>query len=212
MAERGILLLIHGEVTDPDVDIFDREAVFIERVLDPLRERVPQLRIVLEHVSSRTGVSYVEAAAENLAATITAHHLAVDRNALFVGGIRPHNYCLPILKRSDDRKALLKAATSGDPRFFFGSDSAPHTDPRKLGPCGAAGCFTAPVALAILAHLFEAFVARHGAEWYGLPRNDGHVTLERCEPVGLSPVDTPEGPIALFDPGFPLTWRVREAG
>jgi len=220
MAERGLLLLIHGEVTDHEVDVFDREAVFIERILDPLRRRVPQLRIVLEHVSSRTGIDYVLCAEDNLAATITAHHLAVDRNALLAGGLRPHNYCLPILKRSEDRAALVAAATSGDGRVFFGSDSAPHTDPRKLAPCGAAGCFTSPVALAIMAHVFEEagalhrlddFVSTFGARWYGLPRNEGTLTLERCEPYALPPVETPDGPIAVFDPGFPLAWRVREA-
>lgn len=215
MAERGMLLLVHGEVTDRDVDIFDREAVFLERVLEPLRRRVPGLRIVLEHVSSKAGVEFVREAA--IAGSITAHHLVIDRNDLLAGGIRPHNYCLPIVKRARDREALVAAATSGEPSFFFGSDSAPHTDPRKLGPCGAAGCFTAPVALPILAHLFEAagalgrleaFVSVNGAAAYGLPPNEGTVTLEKGEPFVVLPVGTRDGPIAIFDAGFPLLWQV----
>ena len=219
MAERGILLLIHGEVTDPSVDIFDREAVFIDRVLEPLRRRVPALKVVLEHISSRTGVDYVKDAGDHLAATITAHHLVIDRNDLLVGGIRPHNYCLPIVKRADDRHALVAAATSGHPRFFFGSDSAPHTDPKKLGPCGAAGCFTAPIALPLLATLFEAegalpklegFLSEHGARYYGLPLNDGTVTLERTPAPTIPPVATPDGPIAIFTTPDPLAWSVNE--
>lgn len=223
MAERGMLLLVHGEVSDPEVDIFDREAVFLERVLEPLRARVPGLRIVLEHLSSRTAVQYVQSAGDGLAGTITAHHLVIDRNDLLAGGIRPHNYCLPIVKRAADRAALVAAAVSGDPRFFFGSDSAPHPDPRKLGPCGAAGCFTAPVALAILAHVFEAegaldrlepFVARHGAAFYGLPPNAGTLTLVRtrgeAREAAMAPIDTPEGRVAVFAPPFTPAWRVAE--
>lgn len=215
MAERGMLLLVHGEVTDHDVDIFDREAVFLERVLEPLRRRVPGLRIVLEHVSSKVGVDYVREA--GIAGSITAHHLVIDRNHLLAGGIRPHNYCLPIVKRARDREALAAAATSGEPSFFFGSDSAPHPDPRKLGACGAAGCFTAPVALPILAHLFEAagaldrleaFASLNGAAVYGLPPNEGTLTLQKGEPLVVLPVGTPEGAIAIFDPGFPLEWQV----
>lgn len=221
MAERGLLLLVHGEVTDPQVDVFDREAVFLERVLDPLRRRVPELKVVLEHLSSAAAVDYVRAAGDGLAGTITAHHLVVDRNALLAGGIRPHYYCLPIIKRARDREALVAAATGGDARFFFGSDSAPHPDPRKLGPCGAAGCFTAPVALPILAHVFEeagaldrleGFVSAAGAAFYGLPPNAGTVTLERCAPYRLPPVDTPEGPVEVFEPGFSLTFRIAARG
>ena len=219
MAERGMLLLVHGEVSDPAVDIFDREAVFLENVLDPLRRRVPSLRVVLEHMSTARAVEYVADGGENLGGTITAHHLVIDRNDLLAGGIRPHNYCLPIVKRARDRKALCAAATRGSPRIFFGSDSAPHTDHRKLGPCGAAGCFTAPVALAILAGVFEEagaldrlerFVAKEGAAFYGLPENGGTLTLERCEPMTSAPIETPDGPIAVFDPGRPIAWRVRE--
>ncbi|MCF3936278.1 dihydroorotase [Acuticoccus sp. M5D2P5] len=220
MAERGILLLVHGEVTDHEVDIFDREAVFLERVLDPLRRRVPSLKVVLEHISSKTGIDYVKSADSGLCGTITAHHLVIDRNDLLVGGIHPYNYCLPIVKRARDREALVEAATNGDTRFFFGSDSAPHTDPKKLGPCGAAGCFTAPVSLPILAHVFEEagalqhldpFLSRHGAAFYGIAPAEATITLERCEPYTLPPIPTPDGPIAVFDPGFALTWRVAGA-
>lgn len=218
MAERHIPLLIHGEVTDGDVDIFDREAVFIERVLDPLRARVPGLRVVLEHVSSRVGVEYVRSVDAGLGATITAHHLVIDRNDLLVGGIRPHNYCLPIVKRREDREALVAAAVSGDPRFFFGSDSAPHTDPNKLGPCGAAGCFTAPVAMALLATVFdregalarlEGFVSDAGAAFYRLPKNAGTLTLSRCEapqPSGGT-LQSADGPIAIFQSPVPLAFE-----
>ncbi len=171
---------------------------------------------MLEHLSTRSAIDFVRGA-DNMAGTITAHHLVIDRNDLLAGGIRPHNYCLPIVKRREDREALVAAATGDDAAFFFGSDSAPHTDPRKLGPCGAAGCFTAPVALAILAHLFEAvgaldrleaFVSDRGAAFYGLAPNAETVTLRRGAPVPLDPVATADGPITLFDPGFEITWRV----
>ncbi|WP_420392421.1 dihydroorotase [Acuticoccus sp.] len=217
MAERGLVLCVHGEVTDADVDVFDREAVFLERVLEPLRRRVPGLRVVLEHMSTRAALAYVADGGDDLAGTITAHHLVIDRNDLLAGGIRPHNYCLPIVKRRADREALVAAATGGAPRVFFGSDSAPHTDPNKLGPCGAAGCFAAPVALAILATVFEevgaldrleAFVAERGADFYGLPRNDGVLRLARCAPYAPASVATPDGPIAVFAPPFALSWAV----
>ncbi|XWN32429.1 MAG: dihydroorotase [Devosia sp.] len=219
MAERGMLLLIHGEVTDAAVDVFDRETVFIDTVLEPLRQRVPQLTIVLEHLSTRTAVDYIKGVDNKLAGTITAHHLVIDRNDLLAGGIRPHNYCLPIVKRAGDREALCEAAVSGDKRFFFGSDSAPHTDPKKLGPCGAAGCFTAPVAMPILAHVFEAagklerleaFASSFGAAHYGLAPNEDTITLVKDDPSDHPPIVTADGPIAVFDPGFPLTWRVAD--
>ncbi|ORE93167.1 dihydroorotase [Stappia sp. 22II-S9-Z10] len=219
MAERGMVLCIHGEVTDHSVDIFDREAVFLERVLAPIRSRVPDLKIVLEHVSTRAAVAFVKEA-PNMAATITAHHLVIDRNDLLAGGIRPHNYCLPIVKRREDREALVAAATGEDDRFFFGSDSAPHTDMKKLGCCGAAGCFTAPVAMGILAHLFEnegrlgtleAFASSRGAAFYGLAPHDDTITLVKGDPVALEPIATPDGPITLFNPGFPITWRVENS-
>src|SRR5437870_3754557 len=155
MAGLGMPLLVHGEVTDPEVDVFDREAVFIERVLDPLRRRLPELRIVLEHITTKEAVDYVASVGPNLAATITAHHLVINRNAIFAGGIRPHLYCLPIAKREKHRQALRRAATSGNPRFFLGTDSAPHTIAAKETACGCAGIFTAPCALEIYAEVFE---------------------------------------------------------
>src|SRR5260370_1552941 len=155
MAMIGMPLLIHGEATDPEIDIFDREAVFMERVLDALRRRLPELRIVLEHVTTEEAVAYVAASGANLAATITAHHLVINRNALFAGGIRPHLYCLPIAKREKHRRALRRAATSGSPAFFLGTDSAPHAAPTKETACGCAGIFTAPAALGIYAQVFH---------------------------------------------------------
>ena len=155
MAEIGLPLCVHGEVSDPDIDIFDREAVFIERVLDPIRRATPELKVVLEHVTTQDGVDYVRAADKNLGATITAHHLMINRNHILAGGIRPHYYCLPVAKREVHRLALRRAATSGDARFFLGTDSAPHLDALKEQACGCAGCFTATNAISILAHVFE---------------------------------------------------------
>ena len=219
MAEAGVPLLIHGEVTDPETDIFDREAAFIDRVLDPLRRRLPALRITLEHVTTADGIAYVEAT-ENIAATITVHHLIIDRNHILAGGIRPHYYCLPVAKRATHRDALVRAATSGDRRFFLGTDSAPHLDRLKETACGCAGCYTAPVAMSCLAHVFEgagaldkleAFTSLNGPAWYGMSPARATITLERSEtplPVEASEA-TPEGPVTIFDPGFPLHWRVR---
>ncbi len=219
MAAIGVPLCVHGEVTDPAIDIFDRETVFIETVLEPLRRRFPQLRIVMEHVTTREGVDYVSSAKENLAATLTVHHLIINRNAILAGGIRPHYYCLPVAKRETHRLALRAAAVSGDKRFFLGTDSAPHTDALKEHACGCAGCFTAPNTLACLAHVFEqegaldrleGFVAHHGADWYGLPRNAGTITLvKRDAPVAMpDKIDTGVGPVTVFDPMFPLFWEV----
>jgi len=219
MAEIGMPLCVHGEVTDPEVDIFDREAVFIERVLEPLRTRLPELKIVMEHVTTRDGVDYVLSAQRNLAATLTVHHLIINRNALFVGGIRPHYYCLPIAKREKHRLALRGAATGGDPRFFLGTDSAPHTDALKEHACGCAGIFTAPNALACLAHVFEeedalgrleAFVSLSGARWYGLmPSNERIALAKRAAPVAYpQKIDAGAGPVTVFDPMFPLHWEV----
>jgi dihydroorotase len=219
MAEAGVPLCVHGEVTDQDVDIFDREAVFIDRVLDPVRRAVPELRVVMEHVTTREAVAYVRAAPQGLAATITTHHLFINRNHILAGGIRPHYYCLPVAKREIHRVALVEAATSGDARFFLGTDSAPHTDQAKLLPCGCAGCFTATNTLPLLAQAFEgagaldrldAYVGRYGAAFYGLPQNRGTITLERSDapvafPAGL---ETGAGPVTLFDPGVPVHWRV----
>src|SRR5260370_9310821 len=188
MAMLGMSLLIHGEVTDPEVDIFDREAVFIERVLDPLRRRLPELRIVLEHVTTEEAVTYVAAGGDNRAPTITAHHLIINGDALFVGGIRPHLYCLPIAKREKHRQALRSAATSGNPAFFLGTDSAPHAIPTKETACGCAGIFTPPAALELYAqvfeeagalHQFEAFASLNGPAFHRLPSNETPGTLRR---------------------------------
>lgn len=188
MEKHELPLLLHGEVTDPGIDIFDRERVFIERHLLPLRERFPALRMVLEHITTRDAAEFVSGAPANVAATITAHHLLLNRNALFEGGIRPHNYCAPILKRETHRAALLQAATSGDPHFFLGTDSAPHPREAKETGCGCAGLYTAHAALELYAEAFEqvgrleqleAFASFHGPDFYRLPRNTDRVVLER---------------------------------
>ncbi len=188
MQATGMPLLVHGEVTDPEVDVFDREAVFIDRVLIPLRRDFPALRVVFEHVTTREAVQYVEHAEGDIGATITPQHLLYDRNAIFAGGLRPHRYCLPVLKRETHRRALVGAATGGNPRFFLGTDSAPHARPLKEHACGCAGCYSAPHALESYAAAFEAagaldrleaFASFHGADFYRLPRNAGHVELRR---------------------------------
>jgi dihydroorotase len=217
MAELGIPLLLHGEVTDPEVDVFDREAVFIDRVLDPLRRRLPELRIVLEHITTEEAADYVKSAGPNLAATITAHHLVINRNAIFAGGIRPHLYCLPIAKREKHRQALRRAATSGNPQFFLGTDSAPHAVPAKETACGCAGIFTAPCAIEIYAEVFEeegaldrveAFASLNGPEFYRLPVNETRVNLRRV-PFAVPEV-IGEGANALvpFRAGDTLRWRL----
>jgi dihydroorotase len=188
MEQHELPLLMHGEVTDPAVDIFDRERVFIERHLLPLRERFPALRMVLEHITTRDAAEFVAGAPANVAATITAHHLLLNRNALFEGGLRPHHYCAPILKRETHRAALLQAASSGDPHFFLGTDSAPHPREAKETACGCAGLYTAHAALELYAEAFEqagrldrleAFASFHGADFYRLPRNADRIALER---------------------------------
>lgn len=188
MQKSGMRLLVHGEVTDPMVDIFDREAVFIERVLEPLRQDFPELFIVMEHITTEDAVEYICQAPANIAATITAHHLLYNRNAIFQGGIRPHYYCLPIMKRERHRQALLQAATSGNPKFFLGTDSAPHPRFGKENACGCAGCYTAHAALALYAEAFEAvgaldrleeFASFYGADFYQLPRNTKKIILQR---------------------------------
>lgn len=188
MAECGLPLLVHGEVTAADVDVFDREAVFIERQLKPLTTHIAELKVVLEHITTQQAVEFVRAAPEHIAATITAHHLLMNRNAMFQGGIRPHHYCLPILKREVHRQALISAATSGEKKFFLGTDSAPHGRGAKESACGCAGIYTAHAALELYAEAFEqagaldrleAFASFHGADFYGLPRNSGQVTLRR---------------------------------
>lgn len=210
-------MCVHGEVTDAEVDIFDREAVFIDTKLNPLRQRLPELRIVMEHVTTKDGVDYITAANQNLAGTITTHHLIINRNHLLVGGIKPHYYCLPVAKREEHRLALRKAAISGDARFFLGTDSAPHTDPNKLCDCGCAGVFSATNTMACLAHVFEqdgaldtleSFASLNGPAYYRLPVNDATLTLTKHDmPVNFpAKIDTGEGPVTLFDPGFPLYW------
>jgi dihydroorotase len=218
MAEIGLPLCVHGEVTDPSVDIFDREAVFIDRVLDPVRRATPGLRVVMEHTTTANGVDYVRAHDRDLGATITTHHLVINRNHILVGGIKPHYYCLPVAKREEHRLALRAAATSGDPRFFLGTDSAPHIDPLKENACGCAGCFTATNTMSILAHVFEeegaldrleAFTSLNGPGFYGLPANTGTLTLTKGDAVTYpAKIDTGDGPVTVFDPGFALHWRV----
>ncbi len=188
MQKQGLILLLHGEVTDPEIDIFDREAVFIERVLTPVIRDFPTLRIVLEHITTQNAADYIREAPATVAATITAHHLLYNRNAIFNGGIRPHNYCLPILKRECHRQGLIRAITSGNPKYFLGTDSAPHSRQRKETAYGCAGCYTAYAAMELYAEVFDASRALHqlesfasfnGPDFYGLPRNTGTITLYR---------------------------------
>ena len=217
MAELGMPLLVHGEVTDPAVDVFDREAVFIERVLLPLIHRLPELKIVFEHITTAEAAALVADTPRNLAATITPQHLLMNRNAIFSGGIRPHHYCLPVLKRERHRQALVAAAISGDPRFFAGTDSAPHARGAKESACGCAGMFSAHAALELYARAFEeagalerleAFVSHHGADYYGLPRNGDQVTLVK-KPWTV-PEELPFGDQTLVPmaAGDTLDWRV----
>ena len=190
MAEAGLVLQVHGEVTDGDVDVFDRERVFIDRVLARIVERVPRLKVVFEHVTTAAAVEFVRGARAGVAATMTPQHLLMNRNAMFEGGVRPHHYCLPVLKRERDRAALVAAATGDDPRFFLGTDSAPHARHAKETACGCAGIFSAHAGIELYAEVFdgagrlerlEAFASERGADFYGVPRNAGHITLERGE-------------------------------
>ena len=211
----GMVLCIHGEVTDPDVDVFDREAVFIERVLIPLIRDFPELKIVLEHITTAEAADFVREAVPNVAATITPQHLHLNRNALFAGGLRPHAYCLPVVKRERHRQAVRKAATSGSPKFFLGTDSAPHARHAKESACGCAGIFNAPYALESYATVFEeegaldkleGFASEHGARFYGLPLNEGTVTLQRAdndvpERMGFGDID-----LVPFHAGQTLGW------
>lgn len=220
MAEIGLPLCVHGEVTDPAIDIFDREAVFIDRVLDPLRRATPGLRVVMEHLTTKEGVDYAREGGEALAGTITTHHLIINRNHILAGGIRPHYYCLPVAKREHHRLALREAATSGHRAFFLGTDSAPHLDPLKLAPCGCAGVFSATNTMSCLAHVFEedgaldrleAFASLNGPAFYRLPPNEARIELEKTEePVSFpETITTTDGPVTVFDPGFPLHWRIK---
>jgi dihydroorotase len=220
MAAAGMPLLVHGEVTDPEVDVFDREAVFVERVLAPLCRNLPELKIVLEHVTTKEAVAFVEAAGPNVAATITAHHLVINRNALFAGGLRPHMYCLPVAKRELHRQALRRAAVSGSAKFFLGTDTAPHSAADKESSCGCAGIFTAPAALETYASVFdeegaldrlEGFAAEHGARFYGLKLNEGSVTLRRAELAVPPRVAEAAGGVVPFLAGERLGWRLDQA-
>ncbi len=219
MEEVGLPLLVHGEVTDAEVDIFDRERVFIERVLAPLLKRYPRLRLVLEHITTLEGVQFVETTGPNVAGTLTAHHLLLNRNALLAGGVRPHHYCLPVLKRETHRRALVRAATSGNPKFFLGTDSAPHARNTKEAACGCAGCYTALNALELYAEVFEAagaldkleaFASFHGAGFYGLPRNTEKITLEKAS--WRVPDSLPFGDDVLVPlrAGETLHWKLKE--
>ncbi|MDA5557907.1 dihydroorotase [Shimia sp. MMG029] len=221
MAEIGLPLCVHGEVTDHDIDIFDREAVFIDRVLDPIRKATPGLRVVMEHITTKDGVAYVQDNATDLGATITTHHLIINRNHILVGGIKPHYYCLPVAKREEHRLALRAAATSGDARFFLGTDSAPHVDDLKENACGCAGCFTATNTMALLAHVFEEenalenlekFASRNGPNFYGLPVNDANLTLTKNAEATVFPekIECSDGPVTVFDPGFDVFWNVAD--
>ena len=217
MEEQALPLLVHGEVTHPEVDVFDREAVFLEEVLGPLLERFPRLRVVLEHITTRQAAQFVEVTGDNVAATITAHHLLLNRNALFQGGMRPHHYCLPVLKREAHREALVEAATSGNPKFFLGTDSAPHARNAKETACGCAGIYTAHAALELYAVAFEeahalerleGFASRFGAQFYGLPVNSGSLTLERS--AWQVPESLPFGAERLVPlrAGETLPWKI----
>ena len=216
MQELGLPLLIHGEVTDADIDLFDREAVFIERVLQPLRQSLPALRVVFEHITTKDAADYVRDAEGQIGATITAHHLLYNRNAIFKGGIRPHYYCLPVLKREIHRQALLQAATSGNPRFFLGTDSAPHPKGLKEHACGCAGCYTALHAMELYAQAFdsvgaldrlEGFASFHGADFYRLPRHQDTVTLQRAEWVIPDEVRMGDATLVPLDAGQSLPWK-----
>ncbi|MFA7268106.1 MAG: dihydroorotase [Sterolibacterium sp.] len=219
MEKLGMPLLVHGEVTEPAVDVFDREAVFIERMLAPLLKDFPALRVVFEHVTTREAVDFVLAAGTNLAATITAHHLLLNRNAIFAGGIRPHHYCLPLPKRETHRQALVAAAVSGNPKFFLGSDSAPHAKTAKEHACGCAGCYTAHAGIELYAEAFEAaealerleaFASFHGADFYGMPRNTGKITL--CKESWQVPASQPfiDGdPLVPLRAGETIAWRIK---
>ena len=212
MQEIGMVFCIHGEVTDPDVDVFDREAVFIERTLTPLVRDFPALKMVLEHITTKQAAEFVASAPANIAATVTPQHLHLNRNALFQGGLRPHAYCLPVVKREEHRLAVRKAAVSGSPKFFLGTDTAPHAREAKESACGCAGIFNAPYALESYLTVFEeegaldrfeGFASEHGAQFYGLPLNDGSITLERTE---LTVPETVDG-LVPFHAGGELGWK-----
>jgi dihydroorotase len=216
MQRIGMPLLVHGEVTDPAVDIFDREAVFIDRIFAPLLRDFPALKAVFEHITTAEAAAFVEAGGANLAATVTPQHLVINRNAIFEGGIRPHAYCLPVAKRERHRLAVRKAATSGSPKFFLGTDSAPHAIEKKEAACGCAGIFNAPYALESYAQVFdeegaldrlEAFASENGPRFYGLPLNEGTITLERTSVVVPEALQGPVTRLVPFHAGETLRWR-----
>ena len=220
MQEARLPLLVHGEVVDVTVDVFDRERAFIERVLRPLLDRFPQLRVVFEHVTTAEAVAFVRDGPDTLAATITAHHLLLNRNALFEGGLRPHHYCLPVLKRESHRRALVEAATGGGERFFLGTDSAPHARSDKEAACGCAGIYTAHAAIELYAgvfeaagalHRLEAFASLNGPRFYDLPVNPGRITLERRSWEVARALPAGDGEVVPFAAGATLEWRLVEA-
>lgn len=217
MQRCGMPLLVHGEVTDPDIDIFDREAVFIERVLQPLLKDLPELHVVFEHITTKDAAQFVASAPDNIAATLTPQHLLYNRNAMLVGGIRPHYYCLPVLKRETHRTALVKAATSGSRKFFLGTDSAPHAQHTKENACGCAGCYSAHSAIELYAEVFEgagaldkleSFASFHGADYYGLPRNTEKVTLRKEEWQVPASVGFGEHRLVPLRAGEKMKWKI----
>jgi dihydroorotase len=220
MAALGMPLLIHGEVTDPSVDVFDREAAFIERTLTPLLGKFPALRVVLEHITTRQAAEFVAAAPDNVAATVTVHHLLLNRNALFRGGLRPHHYCLPVLKREQHRIALVEAVTSGNAKFFLGTDSAPHETKTKESACGCAGIYTAHAAVELYAEVFDAagaldklegFASWYGADFYRLPRNTGHITLKKQAWRMPTSLAYEQGTLVPLRAGETVAWRIVDA-
>ena len=218
MAEQNLPLLVHGEVTDADVDIFDREAIFIERILSPLMNNIPDLRIVFEHVTTKDAVDFVKDGSDKLAATITPQHLLLNRNALFTGGFRPHYYCLPVLKAEEHRRAVVDAATSGNPKFFLGTDSAPHARAAKESACGCAGIYSAHNAIELYVEVFEeqdcldkleGFTSHYGAEYYGLPGNEDTITLEKNQWQIPDSLPFGESEIVPFRAGETCQWKIR---
>ncbi len=217
MQEHNLPLLVHGEVTDADIDIFDREAVFIERHLRGIVSRFPELKVVLEHITTADAAEFVKEAPANIGATITAHHLLYNRNHMLAGGIRPHYYCLPILKRNTHQQALIEAATSGSPKFFLGTDSAPHSQSRKETSCGCAGCYTAHAAIELYAEAFEqagaldkleAFASFHGSDFYGLARNSDTITLVKSDWVVPATLPLGNDHLQPLRAGDTLSWKV----
>ncbi|MCG8671957.1 MAG: dihydroorotase [Pseudomonadales bacterium] len=219
LAENNMLLLVHGEVTEAEIDIFDREKAFIDQKLEPICERFPSLKVVFEHITTKDAVEFVDAASDNVAATITPQHLLLNRNDLLVGGIRPHNYCLPVLKRNTHQQALRSVVASGSHKFFLGTDSAPHEQSKKESSCGCAGCYSAWAALELYAQVFddldaldklEGFASHYGPDFYGLPRNSGTVTLTKEAWTIPETIDLPNGsPIIPFMAGTTVNWKIK---